>query len=113
MTLSIDAALKAADGRSATISCPEWGGDVCLSTMSSAKFDEFEARLTFGKDSPELLAGLRAAYVAACWADTNGKRQPVTAEQLSKLGEKSPAVIGRLFDAACELNNDIEPAEKN
>jgi hypothetical protein len=113
MALSIDAAIAAEDGRTVTVACPEWGGDVCLKTMTSAKFDEFEARLTFGKDNPELLAGLRAGYVAACWADADGKRQAITDDQLAKLSEKAPAVIGRLFDAATELNNDVGPAEKN
>lgn len=113
MTLSIDEILAANDANTTSVECPEWGGVVHLTTMASAKFDELEARLTFAADNPAILAGLRAEYVAACMCDEGGRRRQLTPAQVKKLGEKSPVVIGRLFEAAQRVNSDIGPAEKN
>lgn len=81
-------------------------------TMHSAKFDELEARLMFAKDDPKQLHNLRAEYVGACWAK-DGKRTPLSEVHCELLGQKSPIILGRLFDAAIELHKDVEGAEKN
>ena len=113
MALTIDAVLTAKDLHTAVVPCPEWGGDVHLVTMQSSQFDEFEARLTFGENDPGKLAGLRAEYVAACWADADGNRVKVSKSQAMAMGLKSPIVMGRCFDAAHKLNTKIEESEKN
>jgi len=113
MALTIDAVLAAKDQQTVVVPCPEWGGDVHLVTMESSRFDEFEARLTFGEGDPAKLAGLRAEYVAACWADEEGNRANVNAHQARLLKQRSPVVMGRLFEAAHRLNTDVEEAEKN
>lgn len=113
MTLQFIDVIAAKDTHSVKVSCPEWGGEVELVTMQSAKYDELEARLTFARDNPSLLHNLRAEYVGACWADGSGKRAALSPNQAAQLGEKSPVVLDRLFEAARGLHVASEEAEKN
>lgn len=111
--LSVDAVIGCSDGREVTVPCPEWGGDVKLITMESQKYDEFEARMSLAQDKPGLMAGIRAEFIAACWADESGNRANIPPNQLAALKKKSPIVMGRLFKEAYDLHQDVGKAEGN
>lgn len=94
------------------VECPEWGGDVYLTTMSCRDLDRIELKFHLGASDPELAAGLTAEYVAACWCNERGDRETVTTEQIKKLAEKHPAPLRRLLIRAQLLHSQKE-SEKN
>lgn len=111
--LSIDAIISAKDGKTIKVACPEWGGDVYLTTMASDLFDEFGWRISNADSKPSLMKGIRAEFVAACLSDEQGNRQTLTPKQLDAFKQKSPVIMTRLFTAAQELHEDVGAAEGN
>lgn len=111
MVLSKSDIIGADDRPTKDVSCPEWGGDVRLRTMSGAERDSFELEYQ-GTNR----ANIRARLIAKCAVDENGK--PIFSDKdVAKLGQQSALVLDRLFEAACELNglgdHDVEEMEKN
>lgn len=124
MLLTKDQILNASDRVFEFVDVPEWGKDengkpaqVRLGAMTSAEADAFEAGLASAKEKGEkALANFRARYVARCIVDEDGK--PLfTGSDVAALGNKSAAVVRRLFDKAREINGmtaeDAEEFEGN
>jgi len=115
MALSFTDVLQVQDTHSIKVDCPEWGGEVELVTIQSAKWDELQQLAANCSDDASQAKGLRAKFVAAAWGDGNGKRTPLSPVQTEQLGDKSPAVVARLYDAVVDLHHakGVEDAEKN
>lgn len=100
--------LAASDLKTEAIDVPEWGGQVLVSTLTSADADAWEgwAALNTGGDG-KFQSGfyerLRARFVAMCVVDDQGARvfSDVDVDELAK---KSSAAIKRVFEKAQELN---------
>ena len=89
--------LAADDIKKAPVDVPEWGGTIYVKTVSGTERDRFEESLNKNRE------GFRVKFVVAAACDENGK--PLfTAEQAAALAGKSGAVIGRVFDAAWDIN---------
>ena len=102
------------------VSVPEWGGDVFIRTMRGDERDEFEgAEALFRKSAgkgPRAMRGFRARLLVFTVCDEAG-RLLFAPEQAAALGQKSSAIVSRLFDVAAKLNgftqSDVEELEKN
>lgn len=100
------------------IPCPEWGCTLHVRTLTGEERDEFEegSLVAKGKKKEISLRNIRARLVELSACDETGK--PVFRPgDAKRLGEKSAAVLDRLFAAAQKLNGitdeDVEELEKN
>jgi hypothetical protein len=105
--LSKDAILQAPDMPVETVSVPEWGGQVCVRTMSGTDRDAFEASL-IGKQGEvqgggQQLQNVRARLVALTVCDKTGVRLFTDAD-IPALGAKSAKALDRVFAVAQRLN---------
>ena len=98
---------------------PEWKvTTVWIRTMSAAERDAFEASniVRRGKQRDTNFANIRARFVALCACDERGERIFSDADA-GMLGNKSAAVLDRLFDAAQKANgvteDDVKEMAKN
>lgn len=115
MALTRDDILKANDHKTVVVDVPEWGGEVIVSTMTGFTRDQFEASCV-GKNGGTNMKNIRARLCAATIVDEQGNIQ-FSEDDITKLGNKSGAALGRVFDAASKLNNitqnDVETLAKN
>jgi hypothetical protein len=113
MVLSKEAILKADDKKMVDFDVPEWGGAVKLRVMTGTERDRFESEFVNGNKSVDMV---RAKLVAKCLCDEEGKRIFSEAE-IPTLGEKSAAVLDRLFSECMKLNRfskeDVDDLAKN
>ena len=111
--LSKAAILAASDKKMVDIDVPEWGGTVKCRVMSGTERDRFEAEFVGGNKSVDMV---RAKLVAKCLCDEEGVRL-FTEQELPALGEKSAAVLDRLFQSCMKLNrfskDDVEELAGN
>lgn len=115
MSLSAAEILAADDLVREQVSVPEWGGSVCIRTLTGTERDKFEASVyASGKASFE---DLRAKLLVLCLVDANGARLFGGDGDVKGLGAKSSCVLDRLFAVAQRLNGlskrDLEDLEKN
>ena len=113
MALSKSAILAAEDKKMIDHEVPEWGGSVKLRVMTGTERDRFESEFVGGNKSVEMV---RAKLVAKCLCDDDGKRL-FTEQEIPQLGEKSAAVLDKLFTACMKLNrftkDDVEEMAGN
>jgi hypothetical protein len=113
MALSKSAILAAEDKKMIDHEVPEWGGSVKLRVMTGTERDRFESEFVGGNKSVEMV---RAKLVAKCLCDDDGKRL-FTEQEIPELGEKSAAVLDRLFAECMKLNrfskSDVDDLAKN
>jgi hypothetical protein len=113
MALSKSAILAAEDKKMIDHEVPEWGGSVKLRVMTGTERDRFESEFVNGNKSVDMV---RAKLVAKCLCDEEGKRIFSEAE-IPTLGEKSAAVLDRLFSECMKLNRfskeDVDDLAKN
>lgn len=113
MALCKSAILAADDKKVVDHEVPEWGGSVKLRVMTGTERDRFESEFVGGNKSVEMV---RAKLVAKCLCDDDGKRL-FTEQEIPELGEKSAAVLDRLFSECMKLNrfskNDVDDLAKN
>lgn len=110
--LSKEDILKAEDRKIEIVDVPEWGGQVGIRVMSGAERDRWELDFITKPGNREV----RASLLAFTLCDENGK--PLFTEaDVKALGEKSGAVLTRLFVVAKRLSavgaEDVEELEKN
>jgi len=111
--------LAAADRPREKVEVPEWAealaGEVLhVTAMSSAERDVWEQELLEKKKAggAAMVHGFRAALVALCTVDADGRRIFTDADVYA-LGQKADKPVDRLFDAACRLNGiGVKEAEK-
>jgi hypothetical protein len=113
MALSKAAILSADDKKMVDMEVPEWNGSVKIRVMSGTERDRFESEFVGGNKSVDMV---RAKLVAKCLCDDDGTRLFTEAE-IPQLGEKSAAVLDRLFTACMKLNrftkDDVEEMAGN
>ena len=100
MVLNKAAILAADDKRMVDFEVPEWNGSVKLRVMTGTERDRFEAEFVNGSKSVDMV---RAKLVAKCLCDEQGQRL-FTETEIPQLGEKSAAVLDRLFGECMKLN---------
>lgn len=103
--LTADAILTADDKSTADVDVPEWGGTVRVRALSGDERDGYEASNTIEKgDTLERNPiGTRARLVVRACIDADGKRL-FADNQAGVLGQKSAAVLDRLWDKIAELS---------
>jgi hypothetical protein len=101
--LSKDAILQAPDMPVETVGVPEWGGQVCVRTMSGTDRDAFEASLIGQQNGQQQLQNVRARLVALTVCDKTGVRLFTDAD-IPALGAKSAKALDRVFAVAQRLN---------
>lgn len=111
-----DTILGAVDRPSQAVEVLEWGCTVMVRTLSGAERDAFESE-TFEAKGRINKQNIRARFLALCLCDAEGNRIFTTAEDAKKLGEKSAAVLDRLFEIAQKMNGltqaDVDELAKN
>lgn len=100
--LTRDAILASKDLTITTLAVPEWGGEVGVRAMTGAERDSFEGAMLAAKEKAAI-PNLRAELCARCLCDSTGAAL-FTAADVTALGGKSAAALGRVFDAAAKLN---------
>ena len=107
--------LQAEDLKTETVEVPEWGGSVCVRTMTGTERDAFEQSIVENKGKTNL-ANIRARWCAAVVIDESGNRL-FDDKDIAELGKKSASALDRVFAVAQKLNGfgekDIENLEKN
>ena len=110
MSLSLDQILSANDSAVEKVSCPEWGGDVYIRTLTADERDDLDNARAEGR-------GVRSALVGAVLCSEDGTPLKPTDAQVAGLGKKSTAPMERILDAALALNKmrpgDLEDTAKN
>lgn len=87
------------------VEVPEWGGTVYVRTLKAVERDAFEAenaRAARKQDGSQLV-NLRARLAALTVCDESGQRLFSDIDAV-ELGQRSGAVLDRIFDAATSLN---------
>jgi hypothetical protein len=111
--LSKAAILAAQDKKMIDVEVPEWNGSVKIRVMTGTERDRFEAEFVNGNKSVEMV---RAKLVAKCLCDEEGNRLFTEAE-IPALGEKSAAVLDKLFTICMKHNrftkDDVEEMAGN
>lgn len=107
--------LGAADRPSVTVSVPEWGGEVIVTTMSGVARDAWEQSLV-GDDKKINVENMRGRLLAFSAVDEAGNRL-FTDEDAIALGQKSAKALERCVKVIQRLNGltdrDLEDAKKN
>ena len=96
--LSRDAIKAAVDTKIEKVDVPEWGGEVCIKTLTGTERDAFEDGYAEQK-----MKNFRARFLALALCDDKGERL-YGDDGAAELGQKSSAVINRLFDKAWAVN---------
>lgn len=113
MALGKAAILAADDKKMVDYDVPEWGGSVKLRVMTGTERDRFEGEFVNNNKSVEMV---RAKLVAKCLCDDQGNRL-FDEKEIPQLGEKSAAVLDRLFSECMKLNRftkgDVDELAKN
>jgi len=115
-TLSADAIRAADDLVYETVSVPEWGGDVIVRGLTAKERDAYDREIVHvdnqGRTKLGRLENLRALLLVRCLVDDEHNR--IYRDTDAKmLGDKSSAVIGRLYEVASRLsgmNSVVEEA---
>lgn len=93
---------------------PEWGGSVCIRTISGTQRDGFEASLIDKNGDATKLHNVRAKFAALVLCDDKG--DPLFSEgQAAQLGNKSAKALTRIWEKGREFNKmeSLDDAEKN
>lgn len=113
MVLSKSDILGVDDKKMVDFDVPEWGGSVKLRVMTGTERDRFESEFVNGNKSVDMV---RAKLVAKCLCDEKGQRL-FSETEIPQLGEKSAAVLDRLFTECMRLNrfskDDVDDLAKN
>ena len=106
--LSAEEINDAEDRNHVDVEVPEWRGTVRLMELTGDDADRFS---TFSVRNQGDTTGIRAYLVGLCLVREDGKRMFTDDAIERKLGKKSGAVLGRLFQEAAELNGLSKAAQ--
>ncbi len=99
--------LEADDRPTEKVETPEWGEDtfVLVRSISASERDRFEQSMIEdrGKSTRTNLDNIRARFAAMCVVDEEGARL-FSDDEAAVLGDKSAAVLDRIFGTAQRLN---------
>lgn len=100
--LTVDQILDADDLPAEDMDIPEWGGKIKVRGLTGTERDRMEFVLAEARKNPET-ANIRAQLVGRCIVKSDGSRM-FDDKKIAALGEKSGAVIDRIFDKVRELS---------
>ena len=109
---------KIRDLQTEDVDVPQWGGFVTIKALTSAERDDFETSLRIKKNGKNDVstANMRAKLVVMCAVDEFGHRI-WSDDDAGWLGQKSSAVLSKLYDVATRLSGiseeDAKELEKN
>jgi len=112
MALDLRSRILAADDiKIEKVAIPEWGGDYYIKIISGTDRDAFEDSYAEQK-----MKAFRVRFLVLCLCDEKGERL-FTETEIPQLGEKSAAVLDRLFAECMKLNRfskeDVDDLAKN
>jgi hypothetical protein len=114
MALTADQILAADDAALLEVPVKEWGGSVFIRVMSVGERDAYE-KMWIGKRDTGI-DNFRTEYLQRVLCDDKGVLL-FSKDQVEKLGQKSAAVMTRLFEKAMKHNAmteaDVEELAKN
>jgi hypothetical protein len=104
-TININQIKSANDVKTRKVDVPEWGGHLFVKEFSGKQRDEFDSAVA-KKSKNGVVADVTGLRVLMCiLACCDEARNAIFSKQdADALGEKSAAVLQRIFDAASELN---------
>ena len=113
--LDRDAILGADDLVTEVVEVPQWGGSVCIRSMTGTERDEFEQEMLALGAGERSVENIRARLLVRVIVDEDGS--PLfTPADVSVLGAKSASALDMLFDVAQRLNalrpEDVEELAK-
>lgn len=102
------------------VSVPEWGGEVCLRSITAAERGFIEAAAATYKESKGKDASFARTFtvkiLSMALCDEEGKRL-FSDDEVSQLAQKNAKVVARLAEVAQRLSGfakeDLEELEKN
>ena len=102
--LKRDEILKAPDQVIEVIAVPEWGGEVCVRSLSAAEYDRYvQSMVQFrGKERSVNIVNARARLLTIAACDEDGNRLFSEAD-VKELGTKNAAAVERVFKVAQRL----------
>lgn len=111
-TLTRVAIEKAAELRTKLVDVPEWGGEALLRELTGTQRDAYEASIVGSKSVREgkrstqeyNLYNIRARLVSLCLIDPDTMQPMYSEHEVNILGNKSAAVLDRLFSEAQKLS---------
>ena len=108
MILSKEQILGVNDITIESVSVPQWGGDVCIRTLSGSERDKFELSLRDPRTGKTTnMADFRARYAAMVICDENGAAI-FSASDVAALGKKSAKALDRIMERGQALNGMTE-----
>ena len=115
MALTKDQIFNASDHQIKTLNIPEWGGDICLKTMTGFQRDKYESEiLKCQKNNSFVNMRVKLAIYTVCDEDGNLLFEE---KDINLLTKKSASALDKIFDEATKMNGiseeDIEELEKN
>lgn len=114
--LSRDAILAADDLPYEDVPVPEWGGVVRVRGLSGKGRDEYLSSMAVmagGQVVGQNTVNVSARLVAHCVIDPETGDPAFTQADIGKLGEKSAAALGRVFEVAARLSGLSEDDVKS
>lgn len=100
--------LNADDMKYEYVEVPDWGGTVCLKTLTGTERDKFEAsmvQVSKGGNARQNLENLRARLLVLVIVDPDDNNLPVfSQEDIKSLGKKSASALDLVFASAQKLN---------
>lgn len=94
--------LSVLDHRTRTVPVPEWGGDVCIRSMSQNQRDRFLSEVV-DAEGKSIKANIKTKLLVHTLCDEQGKRLFDDGD-MEALGERNADVLERLFLIAKDLN---------
>lgn len=98
MSLSKSAIVSSNDTKLNKVTVPEWGGDVCIKTLTGTERDIFEDSYADQK-----MKQFRCRFLVLTLCDESGNRL-FTNDEIDVIGSKNSTVIATLFDKAWAFN---------
>lgn len=117
--LSRDDVLRAQDLVTEMVDVPEWGGQLCVKTLTGLEADIYDQACIEGrgKNAKINLRNARARLVAWAVVDPETKQRIFSDADIGRLGSKSAKALDRLFNVAQKLSGmgvgDFEELAKN
>lgn len=109
MSPTRDSILAAQDFAIEEVPVAEWGGSICVRTMSGLETDAYRKAIADTK-ADEMQTCAR--FIAACACDATGVLL-FTEADVAALASKSAKVLRRVFKAALKVNGIGKEAEDN
>lgn len=112
--------LKADGLKTATVSVPEWGGDIVIREMTGAQRDVWDTMMAsrYNAKTGQItsMKGMRAKMIVLSVVDEDGKPM-FNDKDLDVISEKSSVVLDRICEAIRDINgltdDAVEDAEGN